>query len=189
MKIILSLPTVALISSAVMLAVAPLPKTMPLAPTGKPLIADAVKPAVPQAAASTDKSQFFPDGIALTMEPADLSAIATTMPRNQLPPAQFDHAVSGPVEIVDVATEDRLRALCGWPASKGETLVGCAAVLPTLCRIYVGPPAGGVTRNLIIRHEMGHCSGWPKDHSTPQRKGHLSNSPLMPEAARRAMRV
>jgi hypothetical protein len=108
------------------------------------------------------------------MQPADLWAIAATMPPNQLPPAQFDHPVLNPVEIVDVATEDRLRTLCGWPAKDNMILVGCAATLPTLCRIYVGPPRTretGITRNLIIRHEMGHCSGWPKDHSNPLAKG------------------
>jgi hypothetical protein len=101
------------------------------------------------------------------MEPADLWAIAN-LKFPELPPIEFDHAPPMPVVIKDFATEAELRVVCRWPPSNGTaTIVGCANNHdPTVCRIYLGPipEFSGLTRNIVIRHELAHCNNWPADH-------------------------
>jgi hypothetical protein len=102
------------------------------------------------------------------MEPADLWALAN-LRFKELPPIEFDHMPDRPVTTTDIRTEADLRVRCGWPpAPAGGILVGCADILPftSPCRIYLGPTGGtGVTRNIVLRHEIGHCNGWGKDHA------------------------
>lgn len=163
-KFVLALPTAVLIGSAVVLAVAPSPKTMPPAANaaGGPLVHAVTAPL--QAPA---KSQLFPEGLSVTMEPADLWAIVNLKIKHQIPPPQYDHAVKGAVQITDVETTERLLEVCrGAFIPSGAILVGCAQVTPELCRIYLGPIPSwtGITRNINLRHELGHCIGWPADH-------------------------
>jgi hypothetical protein len=137
-----------------------------------PAAANAVRPAVLQAPASTEKSQFFPEGLSVPMQPEDLWHIATDMPPNELPPPQFDHATKKPVTVVDVASEAELRERCGWTTRDVHSiLVGCSAPSEVICKIFLGPPQTertGVTRNVVLRHEIGHCEGWPADHPNPK---------------------
>jgi len=108
----------------------------------------------------------------VAMEPADLWAIATTKLK-QLPPPEYDHPVYDPVEVIDVDTEAELRRLCGLENYfKDQIIIGCAGpkgnrIKPDRCLVYLGPiPAWtGVTRNINLRHELGHCNGWPQDHA------------------------
>jgi hypothetical protein len=113
---------------------------------------------------SSSAKLYAAGALPFAMEPADLWAIAN-LHFKELPPVEFDHPTEDPVEIVDVATEAELRNICGYTNSN-LTIVGCAAALPGLCRIYLGPrPAWtGLTRNIVIRHETGHCNHWPGDH-------------------------
>ena len=102
------------------------------------------------------------------MTPADLWAIAN-LTFKELPPIIYDHMPDKSVKVVDVSTEAELRARCGWPPSDGNgaTIVGCAATTdPHICHVFLGPRPSwtGLTRNIVLRHEMGHCSGWPADH-------------------------
>src|SRR5262249_29379591 len=108
----------------------------------------------------------------VTMGPADLWAIAT-IKLKQLPPPEYDHPVYDPVEVVDVDTEQELRRLCGLESYfPGSTVIGCAAPKgnywkPDKCLVYLGPIPEwtGVTRNINLRHELGHCNGWGGDHA------------------------
>jgi hypothetical protein len=91
----------------------------------------------------------------------------------QAPPDEYDHLYVGDVVIVEHGSEAELRAVCGL-APEG-TLVGCAVRRETspaggfaTCRIHLAPEqimlAGGLTRNLTLRHEAAHCNGWPGNH-------------------------
>lgn len=98
------------------------------------------------------------------MEAADLWAIAN-LKFPELPPPEYDHMPDRPITIKDFPTEAQLRVACGWPASPyGGTLVGCFDA--SLDRINLGPIPSwtGLTRNLVIRHELGHANKWPADH-------------------------
>lgn len=104
----------------------------------------------------------------LPMEPADLWALAN-LRFAELPPIEFDHVPDKKlVMIKDVATEEELRTICRWPKTSAATLVGCADTKdPDVCHIYISgsiPSWAGLTRNIVIRHEMGHCNGWPGTH-------------------------
>jgi len=104
----------------------------------------------------------------VVMEPADLWAIAN-LTFEELPPLEYDHAPALPVSITDVSSEAELRRVCGWTTRQTDAImVGCSMPLPKSCKIYLGPPQTdrtGVTRNLVLRHEIGHCNGWPGDHA------------------------
>jgi hypothetical protein len=120
---------------------------------------------------SSSSAKLYAAGaLPLAMEPADLWAIAN-LKFTELPPAEFDHATKDAVEIIDMPTEKELREVCHLTeAYRGANVVGCAAPKGQLafdrCIIYLGPrPAwAGLTRNIVIRHETGHCNGWPGDH-------------------------
>jgi hypothetical protein len=96
------------------------------------------------------------------MTPADLWAIAN-LKFKELPPAEYDHAPDKAVIIEDIKTEAELRVRCNWPKEGGGNLVGCTDGH----HIYLGPLPGwsGLTRNIVLRHEIGHVNGWPKDHA------------------------
>jgi hypothetical protein len=91
----------------------------------------------------------------------------------QQPPDEFDHLVVGVVTVIQHDTEAALRAVCGL--NPEGTLVGCAVrtiyggAPDETCRIHLGPEqailAGGLTRNLVLRHEAAHCNGWGGDHA------------------------
>jgi hypothetical protein len=110
---------------------------------------------------------YYPHGLKTEMDEADHFAIATLRIK-QLPPVEFDHALAGPVEVIDIESEERLRQLCHMTQThQGVNVIGCAGRKPDRCVIYLGPiPASsGITRNINLRHELGHCNGWPADHA------------------------
>lgn len=85
--------------------------------------------------------------------------LALTTPafaRIPLPPKQYDHAYRGRLIIVDVSFAEMQRR-CG---GAGVTCYGYTyGDMGGTCTIYV------VSRNpRLIRHEAGHCAGWPGHH-------------------------
>jgi hypothetical protein len=126
-----------------------------------------VTPVPPTLGAPQTIALHQPEREHLEMTPADLWAIVN-LKFPQLPPIEFDHIPDQVVTIKDVPSEAELRKVCRWPPSDGTTtIVGCADIRdPRVCRIYLGPRPewSGLTRNLVIRHELGHCNSWPPDH-------------------------
>jgi hypothetical protein len=116
---------------------------------------------------STSTKIYGPGALPFAMEPADLWAIATIRIK-QLPPVKYDHPTKVPVEIHDLDSEESLREECGFQnLHTDRTIIGCADPKSDRCDIYLGPiPAStGITRNINIRHEIGHCNGWSGDHA------------------------
>jgi len=98
------------------------------------------------------------------MSEEDYWAIAN-LKYKQLPPIEYDHPVTRAVEVIDVASTEEMRKICH--RTDGAIIVGCADVHdPTICRIYLAPIPewAGITRNVNLRHELGHCNGWSADH-------------------------
>ena len=86
-----------------------------------------------------------------------------------MPPPEFDHAYDGRVDVVTARDRDHVRELC--PGAKfGVTLgaLACSIRYPASCTIVLAPEADikatGVPLDVIMRHELGHCNGWPGDH-------------------------
>jgi hypothetical protein len=132
---------------------------------------NAKPPATEDSADKSSSSKLYAAGaLPFAMEPADLWAIAN-LKFKELPPVEYDHAATDAVEIVDMSTEKELREVCHLTeAYRGANVVGCAApkgqLAPDRCIIYLGPRPSwaGLTRNIVIRHEIAHCNLWPADH-------------------------
>jgi hypothetical protein len=77
-----------------------------------------------------------------------------------VPPERYDH-YSGPV-IERVLPLDEARKLC---AEIGIYADGCAGIIQSSGVCYIVVPSDGFdTVEAYIRHERGHCAGWPAWH-------------------------
>jgi hypothetical protein len=102
---------------------------------------------------------------------------------NFLPPAEYDKPYTGELLIVRVATEQDVQAIC-----KGSSKYACAAKLPgpnPRCQIFMLPDKQlrtllhGDAVAFMLRHELGHCNGWPADHPN-KRKTYMDTRIDMP---------
>jgi hypothetical protein len=85
-----------------------------------------------------------------------------------LPPAEFDHPYKGPVAIQHARSQDEVRESCrGMKFNLGIAL-GCSMVVAGTCLIVKVPDAEirahGHDPEVFMRHETGHCNGWPASH-------------------------
>jgi hypothetical protein len=86
----------------------------------------------------------------------------------RLPPPEFDHHYEGKLTIRMVESIESMRLLCRQPW--GATTIGCAYRRNEgdSCDIYLMDDAFMARHNQnmseLLRHEVGHCNGWPNDH-------------------------
>lgn len=90
------------------------------------------------------------------------------------PPERFDHAYSGKLNLHRVPAADvtkTCKAMADFYGYKSDMPDhGCSHLdwnkeLGNFCEVII--PIGPVQRatpNAILRHEVGHCNGWPGDH-------------------------
>jgi hypothetical protein len=82
-----------------------------------------------------------------------------------LPPVEFDHYYEGDLTIKVVPDLISLRAAC---SNEKENILACAWHNSKSCVIYMVEDRvmreRGWTTGLLLRHEIGHCNGWPGDH-------------------------
>jgi hypothetical protein len=111
--------------------------------------------------------------LALIVTPAaaqSTSAAAAAAGERLLPPKEFDHPFAGKLIVLTAFDQDDVRRLC--PDSKFSPTIGalgCApGIGPKRCRIVLAPDAdiikAGFPPELVKRHEIAHCKGWPADH-------------------------
>ena len=85
-----------------------------------------------------------------------------------LTPIEFDHPFAGTVKIEIVATRNDLKTFCSIAFIAGLTLACSRRHGDVLCHIVIVDERiikeQGWTRELMLRHEIGHCNGWPGDH-------------------------
>jgi hypothetical protein len=100
---------------------------------------------------------------------ATSAAAAQDVRQNVRPPKKYDHPyTAGPVEVIVAENNTDLRARCGHVP---RNALACA-MPPTAdtktCTIIItqedGIQAEGYAPADVLRHEMGHCNGWPADH-------------------------
>jgi hypothetical protein len=93
-------------------------------------------------------------------------ALAGEMP----PPAEYDRPYQGQLLITQVVTVAELTAFC-----RGVSTSACARVGVDFCHILMlqDEPASAE----VLRHELAHCNGWPKDHPRPSPAGDLYRRP------------
>jgi hypothetical protein len=82
-----------------------------------------------------------------------------------LPLAEYDHYYEGDLTIKMVATLEELRAICQMdqPQLLACTLRNLNSCVIVLVNDEVMRKRSWTT-GMLLRHEMGHCNGWPGDH-------------------------
>jgi hypothetical protein len=77
-----------------------------------------------------------------------------------LPPAQK-------LYITNAKSTDEVRKLCKKPDDRYA--LACAYAYDVSCWIVIAPTkdieAQGLTRDIAMRHELGHCNGWSGEHN------------------------
>lgn len=92
---------------------------------------------------------------------------------DDLPPARYDHPYPGPVIEWVLPYSEVIRVCKGLRKENLRDLRACILFFPNYKgdRCYVVLPkvgAGGTTQSyqdILRRHEIGHCNGWPSIHS------------------------
>jgi hypothetical protein len=90
-----------------------------------------------------------------------------------VPPKEYDYPYNGVVLVVQARDQNHVRELCPTAVFNTGEALGCAQVTRlnwgvSGCRIVMAPDdeikRPGVPPDLVKRHEMAHCNGWPADH-------------------------
>jgi hypothetical protein len=111
-----------------------------------------------------------------------------------LPPPQYDVPYTGELTIVRVATEQDIRTLCP-EMNFGEFPATSCTMTPhndrTRCYIFIASDkalkaAHNMDYVTVLRHEIGHCNGWPADHKDgrPSSIDHRSTMPTLPASTK-----
>ena len=97
---------------------------------------------------------------------ADDEAVAARSPRRWLPPDEYDYPYPGSLRIIEISTREEMERHC--PPPPGLFRIACARRDGNSCTIFHPPEdvikRGNLTLNIVMRHEIGHCNGWPQDH-------------------------
>jgi hypothetical protein len=85
------------------------------------------------------------------------------------PPARFDHAYHGQLTAIQLprpALLRKCRAMMNQYHVPGRVTRGCSIVTgPHSCTVmYVNRPYHNTLPRDVLRHEIGHCNGWPWYH-------------------------
>jgi hypothetical protein len=83
-----------------------------------------------------------------------------------LPPTEYDYPFKGTLVTLKKDTRAEVNESCRTPLAMG---LGCTQFKsPSYCVIVVASDevieAAGYTPEVVVRHEVGHCNGWKKDH-------------------------
>ena len=86
---------------------------------------------------------------------------------NILPPVEFDRPYRSRLIVRTRRQRRAMKTACRWPPSHPVKL-GCAHAGVAQCVVYLRGNAEirrqGWTRQIVLRHEIGHCNGWPGGH-------------------------
>jgi hypothetical protein len=86
-----------------------------------------------------------------------------------VPPVEYDRPFNGTLEIYKVGGQEDVRAT-GCPKTAFVAL-GCAFwwANPSKCVVILADDAAikavGHDPEIVLRHEIAHCNGWPASHS------------------------
>jgi len=106
----------------------------------------------------------------LYYRPNDFGHLAPAPPPLQtrfpiLPPPEYDRPYDGDLTIRVVPTFEALRVACNV---YNPAMLACARHNAKSCIVYLVEDElmreRGWNTGLLLRHEIGHCNGWPSDH-------------------------
>ena len=122
------------------------------------------------AATLTNGTPYKAGELPLPFTAADMWAY-TVLQDKLLPPPKYDHAYNGPVVVYRAGSQADIRLKCKRMEVPAHIpLMGCSwsATSAHPCLIVVADDETitewGWTRNIVLRHEIAHCSGWPWNH-------------------------
>jgi len=98
---------------------------------------------------------------------AALTAATPAMAQKVIPPVEFDHPYRGDFVILRLKDQAEIRANCG-PTTLPYHL-GCGQRATSgICVMILATDefirSKGWSPEIVLRHEIGHCNGWPADH-------------------------
>jgi hypothetical protein len=84
------------------------------------------------------------------------------------PPAEYDHPYKGELLLWPVKSQADVRAFCPESKFAAGFALACARVRTGRCTVAIAPDDElrkfGFTHEIVWRHEIAHCNGWPGDH-------------------------
>src|SRR5262249_9567925 len=86
-----------------------------------------------------------------------------------LPPVGYDHAYGGTLHINRLNSQAAIRLQCPYTNFGNFPALGCVSYLAgNLCIVNIATDdllaTVGVDFDIALRHEIGHCNGWPATH-------------------------
>ena len=94
-----------------------------------------------------------------------------------VPPPEYDRAYKGHLIISRIDSTPEVGRLCG----QTDPMISCSQPRDNECDIIMATDdvirTLGYSVDIVLRHEIAHCNGWPKDHP-----GGLPYSPQAPSA-------
>jgi hypothetical protein len=80
------------------------------------------------------------------------------------PPARFDHAFGGKLILYRLPQKEVVRVCQNMPGA-GMLQHGCSELKGDTCTVItINKTFMGATPAAVLRHEIGHCNGWPSNH-------------------------
>jgi hypothetical protein len=87
-----------------------------------------------------------------------------------VPPLEYDHPYKGRLRIIVAENQQEVRRMC--PGTKFHPLIGALActhrLSDTVCEVVMLSDDEinrvGFPPDMVRRHEIAHCNGWPADH-------------------------
>ena len=107
--------------------------------------------------------------VAATTSHAQLQHAVIRPPR-YLPPEEYDYPYKGILVTTVAKNQNEVRKLCPWTPFAA---LGCAFRYAGGCLIVLANEdtirAAGEDPDVVRRHEIGHCNGWPAGHPNARR--------------------
>jgi hypothetical protein len=108
---------------------------------------------------------------------ASTAAADPVTSRYPFPPAEFDHPHNGTLYAHVVGGTEAVNSACNNPKFN----LGCSSHVGDICFVYVASDATarkfGWTPEEVMRHEIGHCNGWPGDHANARTREKAGRAP------------
>jgi len=73
-----------------------------------------------------------------------------------LPPSEYDHEYDGFLQL-EIVSPESVKFWCGQQA------IACSMAFDKTCVVYL-PDKSTIPRDILMRHELGHCNGWEPNH-------------------------
>jgi hypothetical protein len=109
--------------------------------------------------------------IVLALAIAAATPAAATERMRLVPPPEYDHPYKGRwLRIIEAPSQEEVRRMC--PETKFHPLIGALActhrIDANICTIVIVSDSElnrvGFSPDVVRRHEIAHCNGWPADH-------------------------